>query len=171
MDALAKNIYGGIGNNPECPDWYGGKVQFRGRLQTIEDSPSLLEGSSSKIEGSPSETKGSRKNFRILLENCSLGPSCRFTRRFGSWSFIRVKVPLHLFHDASNQLDTFFQQAFVIWDHVYRACYAKGDNIFLYWTNERASSPQTIPNRLSFCDFINWHNPIEENSAQVSCTK
>ncbi|KAF9561155.1 hypothetical protein CPC08DRAFT_689324 [Agrocybe pediades] len=148
-EALFKDPFAGIGNNPDFGDWYGGKVQFRARLQ-VTQGPSPQQ-----------------KTFKIILEQCNLGASSRFTRRFGSWSFIRVKIPEEIFHDASNNLQAFFQKAFIIWDQVFRACYAKNDNIFLYWTNERASCSLKVPGRLSFSEFINWHNPLAENSNQL----
>jgi RNA-dependent RNA polymerase len=146
---LSEDPYAGIGNNPTIPGWYGGKVEFRGRLQ--------------------SQGEGTTKSFKILLENCTLGTSCRFMRRFGSWSFLRIKIPLGIVHDSNSNLALFFQKRFVLWGHVFRACYAKDDNVFFYWTNERFPPTSLTPGRLSFEDFIMWHNPLEEegNAHQV----
>ncbi|KAF8969583.1 RNA dependent RNA polymerase-domain-containing protein [Flammula alnicola] len=145
-EALSRGPYEGLGNSNEYPDWYGGKVEFRGRLQSMD---------------------GKKKSYKIVLDQCTLGPSSRFARRFGSWSFLRVKIPQQTFHDPKNNLNIFFRKAFIIWGQVFRACYAKGDNIFFYWTNESFPSGPSIPGRLSFEDFISWHNPLEENSAQL----
>ncbi|KDR73737.1 hypothetical protein GALMADRAFT_251555 [Galerina marginata CBS 339.88] len=146
-EALARGPYEGLGNNPHYPNWYGGKIEFRGRLQVIED--------------------GKSKTFRIQLDPPTLGPSSRCTRRFGSWSFLRVKIPLTAFHNASNQLDLFFQKTFVIWGCVFRACESKGDNVLFYWTDELFPSSQRIKERLSFEEFIEWHNPLAQNSKQL----
>jgi len=150
--ALSQDPYAGIGdNNPTIPGWYGGKVEFRGRLQAA--SP---------------ETAGG-KSFKVVLENCTLGASSRFTRRFGSFSFLRIKIPLKLFHDSKNNLGLFFQKKFILWGNVFRACYAKNDNVFFYWTDERFPPTSLTPKRLSFEDFITWHNPLQEeaNAHQV----
>ena len=146
---MSEDPHAGIGNNPTIPGWYGGKVEFRGRLQ--------------------SQTDGTTKSFKILLDNCTLGTSCRFMRRFGSWSFLRIKIPLEIVHDPKSNLAQFFQKQFVLWGNVFRACYAKDDNVFFYWTNERFPPTSITPGRLSFEDFIMWHNPLEEegNAHQV----
>lgn len=145
--ALAVGPDEGLGNNPRLPGWYGGKAEFRGRLV---------------------DTKDPISPYKIVLEPCTLGPSSRFTRQFGSFSFLRVKIPLTLFHNPNAKLDEWFKQAFVIWGRIYRACYAKSDNVFLYWTNESLGGGPPVPGRLSFVDFIYWHNPLQANANQVS---
>ncbi|CAA7271027.1 unnamed protein product [Cyclocybe aegerita] len=142
--ALANGPYEGLGNNPNQPDWYGGKVEFRGRL--------------SQQDGNV--------GYKITLESCCLGASSRFTRRFGSWSFLRVKIPTQIFF-SHNDLERFFQRSFVIWGKVFRACYAKDDNVFFYWTNEIYPMGKPLLNRMSFHDFIMWHNPLQQNSNQL----
>ena len=73
-----------------------------------------------------------------------------------------------MFHDSNNNLTLFFKKPFIIWGKVFRACYAKEDNIFLYRTNESYPfGSSTIPGRLSFEEFIEWQNPIQHNSRQV----
>ena len=146
---MSEDPYGGIGNNLAIPGWYGGKAEFRGRLQP--------------------QTNGITKSFKITLDNCTLGSSCRFMRRFGSWSFLRIKIPLGIVHDSKNNLPLFFQKRFVLWGNVFRACYAKDDNVFFYWTNEQYPPTSLTPGRLSFEDFIMWHNPLKEeaNASQV----
>ena len=147
-EALSRGPYEGLGNSCNYPDWYGGKVSFRGKLVPEE---------------------GLSKSYKIRLEACNLGSSCRFSRRFGSWSFLRIKIPESVIHDKNNGLVVFFRKLFVIWGQVFRACYAKGRSVFLFMTNETYPANQgPIPGRMSFEEFIQWHNPIEENSGQVS---
>ncbi|KAH9484476.1 RNA-dependent RNA polymerase 1 [Psilocybe cubensis] len=152
--ALSEGPYEGLGNNPSYPGWYGGKVQFRGHLSADRDKNQFI----------------TQKSIRLVLDKCQLGSSCRFTRRFGSWSFIRVKIPSDLYFNKKIQLDVFFRQGFVIWDRVFRACYAKGDNVFLFMTNEKlhsSSGSGTFEDGLSLEGFINWHNPLAHNTNQA----
>ncbi|KAF8163532.1 RNA dependent RNA polymerase-domain-containing protein [Crassisporium funariophilum] len=145
--ALSRGPFEGLGNNADNPGWYGGKVEFRGKLQQID---------------------GNSKSYKLQLDSCTLGPSSRNTRRFGSWSFLRVKIPLPIFHQENNNLESFFKQTFVIWGEVFRACYAKERNVFFFRTNE--IFPMTgplIPGRLSLEEFIMWHNPLEHNRYQL----
>lgn len=147
-EALSRGPYEGLGNSCNYPDWYGGKVSFRGKLLRVEGPP---------------------KSYKIRLEACSLGASCRFSRRFGSWSFLRIKIPADIIHDKNNELILFFEKLFVIWGQVFRACYSQGKGAFLYMTNETYPANRgPVPGRMSFEEFIQWHNPIEENSGQVS---
>ncbi|KAF8912203.1 RNA dependent RNA polymerase-domain-containing protein [Gymnopilus junonius] len=143
--------YEGLGNNPRYPGWYGGKVRFSARLQL----------------NSKKGDKQVKNTFKIILDDCALGTSFRHARRWGSWSFLRVKVPAQAFYDTKIGLDLFFRKKFVIWGYVFRACYAMGDNVFFYWTNDLCGIPRTIPGRLSLEEFIQWHNPLASNSNQL----
>jgi hypothetical protein len=71
-----------------------------------------------------------------------------------------------------NRLIDYFCRPFVLWGYIFRPFYAKDDNIFLFKTNEIMDgtkiSPTPSPIGLSFLDFINWHNPLELNTGQVS---
>jgi len=143
---LKKNPYAGLGNSESFPSWYGGKVIFKGKL-SAENGP-----------------------YEISLERCALGPSCRFTRRFGSWNFIRIKIPAKVLHKTNNGLDDFFRKPFVLWGNIFRAFYAKDDTVFLFRTNELLESNKIVPDcsaGMSFLEFIEWHNPLLTNQNQV----
>ncbi|TFK39284.1 RNA dependent RNA polymerase-domain-containing protein [Crucibulum laeve] len=146
--ALSEDIYGGLGHNPNYPDWYGGKVEFRAKLAGNKDD-----------------------GYKITLERCTLGASSRFTRRFGSWSFIRVKIPLQTFHKSDNGLNVFFKKAFVIWGNVFRACYAKDQSVFLFRTNELCQAGRLTSNAvpgMSLEQLVSdWHNPLAINGNQL----
>jgi RNA-dependent RNA polymerase len=146
--ALVKDPeYGAIGNNPVCPGWYGGKIDIRGTLQI---SP--------------------QKKLSIKLERCSLGPSNKAKRRFGSKSFLRIKIPGNLRFDPDIDFVSFFKRPFIFWGSVFRAFYSKDDTVFLYLTNESYDDGEfrKHPKRLSLYDFIEWANPLEPNKDQVS---
>ncbi|KAF9478503.1 hypothetical protein BDN70DRAFT_44221 [Pholiota conissans] len=151
-NALSRDPHEGVGNNPKEPGWYGGKIHFGGRIKSLSKDKSV---------------SAKKSSYEIVLDSCSLSTSSRFTRRFGSWSFVRIKIPQDTFHSANNNLNEFFKKPFVIWGQVYRACYAKRDNVFLFLTNELYPLGPTIPGRFSLSDFVNWHNPIEHNAKQL----
>ncbi|THU89976.1 hypothetical protein K435DRAFT_276844 [Dendrothele bispora CBS 962.96] len=137
--------FGCIGNNPRFPGWYGGKVDLRGTLE---------------------------KDFSIKLERCSLGPSCKLKRRFGSTSFLRVKIPSDLLYRPQRDLVKFFKRPLIFWNSVFRAYYHKDDCVFLYKTNEtfgRGSFGKKNKGSLSLYDFIQWMNPLEYNQKQKLC--
>ena len=108
--------------------------------------------------------------YKLVLDRGALGSSCRFTRRFGSKYFIRVKVDKSLYYDPNNRLSDFFQHRFVLWGHVFRACYAKDDNVFLIKVNETMLADGSIAKTQgpSLEDFINWFNPLDKNQKQAS---
>jgi RNA-dependent RNA polymerase len=128
-------------------------VEFRGRLQ----------------DGGPSNPFA----YKVVLEKPQIGASCRFTRRFGSISFLRVKVPEMFLNRPNNRLTEFFSRPFILNGRVFQTFYAKDDNMFLFRTNEifKGGSIQAAlgPSRgLSFLEFLNWHNPLRKNTKQAS---
>ncbi|KAJ8488013.1 hypothetical protein ONZ51_g3830 [Trametes cubensis] len=161
-DILSKYLYGAIGCNEDQellaqdPDWYGGRIHFTAQLH---------------------KDKGN-DDFRFVLDRPELGSSNRFARRFGSRRFIRVRVHKDLLRNA-KELREYFKQPFIIGGAVFRAFYAKEQNVFLFRTNERVvtrdkgvlsvCSPPTRNARKDFSlmDFLNWHNNLELNSEQT----
>ncbi|KAG6873624.1 hypothetical protein C0995_013555 [Termitomyces sp. Mi166 len=147
--ALAQDPYAGLGHSAIAPGWYGGKVNFRGRLERSDNN-----------------------SYKIKLDRCTLGPSCRFSRRFGSTSMLRIKVSdKQTLHSTKNELGDFFRKTFVMWGSVFRAFYAKEGSVFLFKTNEKMVNGEIVPNYspgLSLLDFINYHNPLDyiENQNQ-----
>lgn len=133
------------------PAWYGGKVHFCCKLTRNEDHSSSL---------------------RLTLEKPYLGPSTRFTRRFGSDHFIRVKISQTLFYTEGTRLMEYFHQPFIFNGIVYRAFFAKDTTVFLVRTTERwttgDSSVSSTNTGLSYLQFIMWHNPLEINCSQVN---
>lgn len=137
-------------------DWFGGKVIFRAALKN----------------------KGTANNpiFTVTLGQAELGPSCRFSRRFGSKSFLRIKIGKSLWMNEStcSPLLDFLKKPFVLLGSVYRTFYAKDGTAFLFRTHEvpvetkaGLSILQThILSRPSLLDFLEWHNPLELNAGQ-----
>ena len=100
-------------------------------------------------------------------------------RRFGSRRFIRARIQKDALNQKGNLLSEYFRRPFIIGGAVFRAFYAKEQNVFLFRTNERVvtrdkgvlsvCSPSTRNARKDFSlmDFLNWHNNLELNSEQV----
>lgn len=114
----------GLGLCDERPGYYGGKVIFSGVLKNVG--------------------KKSAPDYRVLLYAAELGPSCRFLRRFGSWNFLKIKIPKPILNNPSNGLHDLFKRPFVINGKVYRAYYAKDSNVFFFRTNEVIGPQDTI---------------------------
>ncbi|OSD08147.1 hypothetical protein PYCCODRAFT_1430316 [Trametes coccinea BRFM310] len=160
---------GGLGCNSQehflekDPDWYAGRIHFTAQLH---------------------KEKGGM--FRLLLDRPVLGTSNRFARRFGSRRFIRVRLHKDvMWNTPGDELREYFKQPFVVAGAVFRAFYAKEQNVFLFRTNENvqqeASGMVTIcpPSSLgspesgarqkeySLMDFLAWHNNLEFNRDQT----
>ncbi|KAJ3926978.1 MAG: RNA dependent RNA polymerase-domain-containing protein [Lentinula lateritia] len=150
-EAFAKDpLYAGIGNNEEYPGWWAGTIIFVGKLEETGE--------------------------KIVLEKITLGPSNKIQRRFGSACILRVKIPSKRFFTKQNDLVLFFKRPVVIWNHVFRAFFAKDNTVFLFKTNEiffdKQISLNSSPNAddgLSLYEFIKWLNPLEHNSRQKLC--
>ena len=128
---------------------YGGKVEFRGAVW---------------VTGT-----GQNSELKVRLERPTLGPSTQLARRFGSKNFFRLKIS----KIAVNHKGLFglIMRPFIICGFVFRAFYAKENNVFFVKTNEdvaRIPEPNPkIKDALSFIDFLNFHNSLEHNYKQV----
>ncbi|KAK7471173.1 hypothetical protein VKT23_002583 [Stygiomarasmius scandens] len=137
--------YGGIGNNPDFPGWYGGKVDLRATLE---------------------------KDLSIKLERCGLSQSCKLKRRFGSKSILRVKVPAEMLYHSQRDLIAFFKRPLILWCSVFRAFYAKDDSVLFFKTNEvyrGGGFKRNFEGPLCLYDFIEWLNPLQPNENQKLC--
>ncbi|KAJ3799108.1 RNA dependent RNA polymerase-domain-containing protein [Lentinula aff. detonsa] len=146
---LNRDPHAGLGFN-EHSDWFGGKVVFRAKLKNLSDDPKKLP------------------LFKVELERAELGASSRFSRRFGSKSFMRLKISKTLTRYADALMD-FLRRPFIIAGKVFRAFLEKEKNVFFYMTNESpelGSTVDPVSRNLSFESFLNWHNPIELNKRQ-----
>lgn len=152
--ALSNDPFGLIGCNEEesyltaNPSWHGGKVHFTCKLVKTDKSKRT-------------------DSLKLVLEEPVLGPSCRFTRRFGSESFIRVKVSRDIMRSGVD-LQKFFRQSFVFNDRVYKAFYAKDTTVFMIHVANELYSKGDPSSGLKFLAFIEWHNPMKYNLSQVS---
>ena len=135
--------------------WYGGQVHFVARL---------IGGDSSRL--------------KLELEKPSLGPSCEFTRRFGSDRFVRVRVDKNTLYASDSGLVEYFVRPFIIGGHVFRSFFSRENTVFLFRTGEvvlSSSGPSFSlklgPGRdnIGIREFLDWYNSMELNSSQVCC--
>ena len=137
--------------------WYGGQVLFHAKLHDMaRDRKSC-----------------STPQYKLTLEPAELSSSHSFSRRFGSKHFLRVKLTKAVLNKSSQQLLNYVRRPLILCGSVVRAFYAKESNVFYVKTNEGTDgksifSNAPVPDIMSFWAFINWHNPIELNSNQVS---
>ncbi|PCH44937.1 hypothetical protein WOLCODRAFT_56552, partial [Wolfiporia cocos MD-104 SS10] len=158
---LAKDPYSGLGCNPDS-SWYGGRVHFTAKVAFDNSGPTTLK-----------------------LDRPTLGSSNQLARRFGSWRFIRVRIPKDLPYRGDKKagegiLVLFFKRPFVLNGRVFRAFYAKEHNVFLVQTNETWDGTQIVeqvsssmpdlmkvPIPVNFLEFINYHNNMDRNRHQT----
>ncbi|CCM02288.1 uncharacterized protein FIBRA_04376 [Fibroporia radiculosa] len=158
--------YGGLGCNEsqpylkDSPHWFGGKVSFTATLEL---------GTQRSDDGPP---------FHLALNRPVLGPSDRFSRRFGSWRFMKVSVSRDIYaalqkmRYSQDDLITFFTRPIVICTRIFRAFFAKEGNVIFYQTNERwngsniCQGPSTL-HEMSLLAFLKWHNDPIQNYKQT----
>jgi RNA-dependent RNA polymerase len=136
----------------QADGWYGGKVHFGATLKAIDKKTITPE-------------------YRIQLSPPELGSSSRLTRQYGSKNFLRVKVPRNILNKPQHGLVEFFSQHFLLCGLVYRAFYARDGSVFLVATDSSTGCGR-IPSHAhppppSLEDYLDWHNPIYYNTAQV----
>ncbi|KIY48407.1 hypothetical protein FISHEDRAFT_23685, partial [Fistulina hepatica ATCC 64428] len=155
----------GLGNSAVAPGWYGGKIVFRAVMR--EDTCRSKDSSHSE------------PCFHPALEPATLGASTRFTRTFGSTAFLRVKVPTRLQMKFTKDKDKekwvrYFRRPVVLWGQVYRAFFAKDENVFFFRTNEALDETGGVftplgARGMSLMDFITHHNPLRAGDHQLMC--
>ena len=111
--------------------------------------------------------------YKLTLEPAELSSSHSFARRFGSKHFLRMKLTKGVTNKHSKELLDYIRRPLILCGSVFRAFFAKESNVFYVKTNEGTDgksilSNVSVPGVMSFLEFINWHNPIELNSKQVS---
>ncbi|KAH9838676.1 RNA dependent RNA polymerase-domain-containing protein [Rhodofomes roseus] len=161
--ALWKDPYSCVGHSADNPGWIGGRVHFTATLQC------------SSLGNSP---------FDIKLESPAMGSSNRFARRFGSHTFLRVRIPDDVRWEVDSSISgpdnliAYFTQPFIIHHSVFRSFYAKDGHVFLFRTVERwDGSSITVPTvapgstaEFTAEEFLSWHNNLNHNLGQ-SMTK
>ena len=137
--------------------WYGGRVSFTGKLTFDSEAT-------------------------ITLDKPYLFSSTRFSRRFGSDAFVRVRIEQKALHNHGKEVRDYVRRPLVIRGRVYRSFFAKEDTVFFFHTNEvvepasntettirvrEPTDPHADPLGMSLKDFLEWHNPLGLNDQQV----
>ncbi|KAI6136111.1 RNA dependent RNA polymerase-domain-containing protein [Pisolithus sp. B1] len=140
---------GGMGLWYGKDNWHGGKIQQVGRLK---------------------EATGN-ESFFIQLEQPEVRRSHRFGRYLGSRRILQVKVPETLSRQRGDEVRRFFEcHKFILCGRVFLPFHAKEGGVYMVETNNgfgrRCNPYEGDHYRLSFMDFINWHNPFKLNSHQ-----
>ncbi|KAK7060569.1 hypothetical protein VNI00_001335 [Paramarasmius palmivorus] len=162
--------FGCLGFNDNS-DWYGGKIHFRARIKDVASQYRYLNLDLAFAYLRMILFTSKYPDFRVTLERAELGPSFRFSRRFGSLFFVRMKLPKKSKH--TQHLIQFLLRPFVICGGVYRAFYEKEKTVFFFRTNEipdgeTISGTKFVPGGLSISEFLDFHNPLEINSKQTA---
>ncbi|KAJ1032952.1 hypothetical protein NDA16_000231 [Ustilago loliicola] len=162
---LAESRFNGVLGPPgEEMRSFGGRVLFEGRIacNKNEDPPKLGK-------------RREHRNFAVQLLPPKMGGSCRFSRRFGSVSILRLKMEPSMAKDArrfalhpktreiQQEISDFFARPLQIMGRKYRPFICKDETVFYLWVG----SPNACPEKPEFdCvwDFIDHHAPFSENS-------
>ncbi|PWN51943.1 hypothetical protein IE53DRAFT_28075 [Violaceomyces palustris] len=139
-EALKRDRFSGLGFTEGSPDGskqYGGNVIFEGKISTM----------------TPKRATKLRE-FEISLYPPRLGQSCRFTRRYGSERFLRLKLDQAFLRDAQNhsvgwekrrevqeELKAFLLRPFLLLGRIYKLLHTKSDTIWLLQVDERSNQP------------------------------
>ncbi|KAJ1029054.1 hypothetical protein NDA18_002683 [Ustilago nuda] len=161
---LAESRFNGVIGPPgEEMRSFGGRVLFEGRIACIKNEEPPKIGKYRK-----------HCDFKVQLLPPKMGGSCRFSRRFGSVSILRLKMEPSMAKDArrfavhpktrdiQQEISDFFARPLLIMGRKYRPFICKDKTIFYLWIE----SPKNCPEQPEFdCiwDFINHHQPFAEN--------
>ncbi|KAJ7213532.1 RNA dependent RNA polymerase-domain-containing protein [Mycena pura] len=152
--AMIDNPNAALGNCPEHLAGYGGTACFSGTLQAGNNKVSTA---------------------RVLLDRCTLKASCRLWRRFGSSSFLKIRIPnLKTLRsgDEGINLRELFRKPFIIFESVFRSFFAKDGIVFLFKTCETFKNGVVQSNGgsgLTLFEFLDQFNPLQLNSDQAIC--
>lgn len=127
-----------------------------------------------KKGGFTTNSKGSVE-FVIVLQKHKVGRSTRIARRFGSRRLLQVSLPPVLVQRNGKSILEFFSNKFVLNGQIFEPVVAKNHTVYLLETSNfdntgsgLATWSHLSPNgRMSLLDFMQWHNPMDDNSNQV----
>lgn len=151
QDAILERQSRGLGLKGEWQgvrDWYGGRIQQVLRL-----------------------SKKSNGTFCYRLDQPSMQRSNRFARFLGSRRILQVKLSKDLRYGNDNRITEHLGSRFLFCGRIFAPFASKDSSVYMMELNEDADrSPdrhQGDDARISFWDFIDWHNPLSSNMNQV----
>uniref|UniRef100_V5GHL2 RNA-dependent RNA polymerase n=1 Tax=Kalmanozyma brasiliensis (strain GHG001) TaxID=1365824 RepID=V5GHL2_KALBG len=157
-------LNGVIGPPGEEMRSYGGRVIFEGRLICTQVDEKTRGGKNSK-----------HRRISVQLFPPKLGGSCRFSRRFGSESIVRLKMdpamakdarrfPNHPKHqEIQQEILHLFQRPIQILGRYYRPFFCKEETIFYLWVDS-VHVCSDRPKLNCIWDLVDHHGPFAENS-------
>ncbi|EGO19098.1 hypothetical protein SERLADRAFT_352904 [Serpula lacrymans var. lacrymans S7.9] len=152
--AIKENLTRGLGLMGEWEgqrNWYGGSIQQRVRLVKNPTS--------------------SRLAYSFQLEKPEIRRSNRFSRFLGSRRMLQLSVPDDLLLREGDQLRGFLSGVkLVLCGRIYVPFHAKDNSLYMMESDEDYQR-KPLPfygdeHRLSFAEFVKWHNPLSLNSNQ-----
>ncbi len=164
---LAASPFNGIigPNGGEDMRSFGGRVLFEGRIMC------------NKLDERSRGGKGCQhRSFSVQLMPPKLGGSCRFSRRFGSQSILRLKMDTAMTKDArrfpghpktreiQQEIANFLNRPLSILGRLYRPFICKDDTIFYLWIKSPSADAPEQPSFDRVWDFIDHHAPLDDNA-------
>ncbi|TFY58923.1 hypothetical protein EVG20_g7977, partial [Dentipellis fragilis] len=132
-----------MGDFQNSKNWFGGQIQQIVRL--------LPDGS-------------------VKLERPEMTRSNRFARFLGSRRMLEMKLPKTANFDSDGSVRASLAKKFVLCGRVFVPIDAKDGKVYLMETSEdyerSARENEGDKDRLSFSQFIQWHNALSRNSKQ-----
>ena len=151
QDALIEGKGRGLGLMGEwkgVPNYHGGRIQQKLRLN-----------------------KGSA-GYYLTPEPLEMTRSYRFARYMGSRRLLQIRLDEKLLQQERDEIAEFLARDFVICGRVFRPFTSKEESVYLVETTRnyerKARKSQGDHLRISYCDFIKWHNPMDRNFGQVT---
>jgi hypothetical protein len=130
-------------------NWYGGRIQQVARLSSHPG----------------------KQSYEIHLEAMEKRRSHRFARFCGSRRILQLRISKDLMLKESAKLKKFLQGKFILCGRVFIPFHVKDNCLYMVETNEDWERQVQVEFgdqlRISFSDFIQWHNPPEYNFKQV----
>ncbi|KDR85760.1 hypothetical protein GALMADRAFT_53536 [Galerina marginata CBS 339.88] len=152
QSAIKENRSRGLGLMGEwegAPNWYGGQIQQLARL--VKDGGS----------------------YKLTLEPMEKRRSHRFARFYGSRRFLQLRIPEEILKKENSRVKSFLTKKFILCGRTFVPFHSKEHGLYMVETNDNwgRSSQDWCGDqfRLSFNQFVNWHNPLEKakNYGQV----
>lgn len=133
-------------------DWYGGQIQQIARLEKHK-----------KHNGD--------EEYQLRLQPLEMRRSNRLTRFLGSRRVLQIRIPEDTLRQERDKVLKFLRQKFVLCGRIFLPTPPKDNSIYLIEINEdyqRLTQHWAGDQfRISYSQFVEWHNPIKFNSKQV----
>ncbi|TFK18698.1 hypothetical protein FA15DRAFT_649270 [Coprinopsis marcescibilis] len=138
------------------PNWHGGQIQQLARL----------------VKRCPRTSQPMGPKYKILLEPMEKRRSHRFARYLGSRRILQVRINDDLVMKEKADVVAFLSRKFVLFGRMFVPFHSKDESVYMVETNEDFGG--RVPRdwcadrqRLSFVEFLEWHNPLEHNGMQA----